>query len=140
MQRQQVTGRQSLEAARGQFEAWRSQRKRGAKRPQGLWQLAVELSNQHSVGEIARVLGLHYGRLKQRIHNSKAGSRRPIVKDMEFVTVGALPTRAPARATMGQSTVVELEDGSGKRLKVQLIGAGTDTVIEVAQALWEWIG
>ena len=36
-----------------------------------------------------------------------------------------------------QADVVELEDGSGRRLKVHLVGAGSARLIEVAKALWE---
>ena len=131
-QKQRETDRKNLEAVRQQFETWRGQRKRGARIPQLLWQTAVGLSDRHSAGEIARVLGLHYGRLKQRIGALDANSQRPVAGGVEFVSVGALP--------MGHANVVELEDGSGKRLKVHLMAAGVGTVIEVAKALWEQAG
>lgn len=131
-QKQQETDRQNLETVRQQFEKWRSQRKRGARIPQRLWQTAVGLSDRHSAGEIARVLGLHYGRLKQRISALDVESQRPRAEGMEFVSIGALPT--------GHTDVVELEDRSGKRLKVHLMGAGSGRVIEVAKALWEQVG
>ena len=131
-QKQRATERESLEAMRLEFEKWRSERKQGATIPQSLWQGAVRLSDRHPVGEIARVLGLHYGRLKQRISALDAKSVCPEIKGMEFVSVGALST--------GHTDVVELEDRSGKRLKVHLIGAGPGRVIEVAKALWEQVG
>ena len=132
IQKQRETDRQNLEAVRQQFEKWRGQRKRGARIPQSLWQKAVGLSDRHSAGEIARVLGLHYGRLKQRIGALDVEAHRPVAGGMEFVSFGALQ--------MGQANVVELEDGSGKRLKVHLVAAGVGTVIEVAKALWEQAG
>ena len=131
-QRRQVAERENLDAVRQRFEKWRRERKRGTKIPQSLWQAAVRLSDWHSVGEIARVLGLHYGRLKQRIGNFNGESVPQAVEGMEFVSVGVMPA--------GQSNVVELEDGRGKRLKVHLMGAGTGAVIEVAKALWERVG
>jgi|TARA_Y100000031_G_C8219623_1_gene385205 hypothetical protein len=131
-QRRQVAERENLEAVRQRFEKWRRERKRGTKIPQRLWQAAVGLSDRHSVGEIATVLGLHYGRLKKRVSAFNGESEPQAVAGMEFVSVGAMP--------MEQTNVVELEDGSGKRLKVHLMGAGTGTVIEVAKALWEQVG
>ena len=131
-QKQQVAERQSLEAVRQQFEKWRCERKRGARIPQSLWQTALGLSDRHPVGEIARVLGLHYGRLKQRVNAFNGESLPRAAERMEFVSVGALP--------MGYTTVVELEDRSGKRLRVHLMGAGAGTAIEVAKALWEQVG
>jgi len=131
-QKQQETDRPNLEALRQQFEKWRGQRKRGARIPQRLWQTAVGLSDRHSAGEIARVLGLHYGRLKQRISALDGESQRPTAERMEFVSIGALPTE--------HTDVVELEDRSGKRLKVHLMGAEPGRVIEVAKALWEQVG
>ena len=131
-QKQQETDRPNLEAVRRQFEKWRGKRKRGARIPQRLWQTAVGLSDRHSVGEIARVLGLHYGRLKQRISALDDESHRSTAEGMEFVSIGALPTE--------HIDVVELEDRSGKRLKVHLMGAGSGRVIEVAKALWEQVG
>ena len=77
-QKQRETDRKNLEAVRQQFETWRGQRIRGSRIPQSLWQAAVGLSDRHSAGEIARVLGLHYGRLKQRIGALDANSQRPV--------------------------------------------------------------
>lgn len=131
-QNQQETDQQELEAVRQQFEKWRSQRKRGTRIPQSLWQNAVGLSDRHTAGEIARVLGLHYGRLKQRISALDGETPRPTAEGMEFVSIGALPS--------GHTEMVELEDRSGKRLKVHLRGAGPGRVIEVAKALWEQVG
>jgi hypothetical protein len=51
---------------------------------------------------------------------------------MEFVSVGALP--------MANADVVELEDETGRRLKVHLMGATAGKVIEVAKGLWEQVG
>ena len=133
-QNQQATGRQSLEEVREQFENWRRERKKGGRIPQRLWRAAAGLSDRHSVGKIATALALDHGRLKQRIvaPGSLGGEpRRPAGAGIEFVSIGALPT--------AHADVVELEDEAGRRLKVHLVGAGTDRLIEVAKALWEQV-
>jgi|TARA_B100000315_G_scaffold189462_1_gene179302 hypothetical protein len=133
-QKQQAKGRESLEEVREQFKNWRSQREKGSRIPQWLWQAAVGLSDRHSVGKIATALALDHGRLKQRIAapgSLDGKSQRPAETGIEFVSIGALPT--------GQADVVELEDGTGRRLKVHLAGAGTGRLVEVAKALWEQV-
>lgn len=133
-QEKQATERQSLEKVRKQFENWRRERKRGDRIPQQLWQAATGLSDRHSVGKIATALALDHGRLKQRItalgllggeSQQRAGT------EIEFVSIGAMP--------MAHAGVVEIEDGSGRRLKVHVVGAGSTRLIEVAKALWEQV-
>ena len=129
---QQATERQSLEEVQKQFENWRRERKKGGRIPQRLWQAAAGLSDRHSAGRIATALALDHGRLKQRIAEPGCfggESQRPVGTEIEFVSIGALPT--------AHADVVELEDGSGRRLKVHLVGAGSARLIEVAKALWE---
>ncbi|MDP7269287.1 MAG: hypothetical protein QF408_14080 [Pirellulales bacterium] len=133
-QKQQAMGRESLEEVREQFRNWRSQREKGSRIPQWLWQAAVGLSDRHSVGKIATALALDHGRLKQRIAtlcSLNGKSQRPSEAGIEFVSIGALPA--------GQADVVELEDGTGRRLKVHLVGAATGRLVEVAKALWEQV-
>ena len=129
---QQATERQSLEEVRKQFENWRRERKKGGRIPQRLWQAAAGLSDRHSVGKIATALALDHGRLKQRIAAPgllRGESQRRAGTEIEFVSIGA--------TSMAHADVVELEDGSGRRLKVHLVGAGSARLIEVAKALWE---
>ncbi len=131
-QERQATARQSLEEVRKQFENWRRERKKGGRIPQRLWQAAAGLSDRHSVGKIATALALDHARLKQRIAAPGClggESGRAVEAGIEFVSIGALPTP--------HADVVELEEEAGRRLKVHLIGAGTDRLIEVARALWE---
>ena len=124
-----VSGKQSIAEVRRQFEEWRGQRKRGCRIPKQLWQAAVQLSERHSTGEIAAVLGLNLDRLEQQIQSLRRIPRPERTGGMEFVSVGTLSGVA--------TTVVELENGSGRRLKVHLVGAETTMVAEVAKALWE---
>ena len=59
-------------------------------------------TDRHTAGEIARVLGLNYGRLKQRICSLDGETQRLAAEGMEFISIGALPT--------GHTEMVELED------------------------------
>ena len=130
-QKQQATERQSLEEVQKQFENWRSQRGRGGRIPQRLWRAAARLSDRHSAGKIATALALDHGRLKQRISSLDAESAHPAGVGIEFLSVGALARVA--------ADVLELEDRTGRRLKVHLVGAESGRLIEVAKALWEQV-
>ena len=97
-------------------------------------QAAVGLSDRHSVGKIATALALDHGRLKQRVSvpgSLDGESLPPAGTGIEYVSIGALAS-APA-------DVVEQEDGTGRRLKVHLEGAGSGRFIEVAKGLWEQV-
>ena len=123
------TGRQTLTVVQKQFADWRDQRKPGWKIPKQLWQAAVQLTDRHSVVEIATVLGLNLDRFEQRISAFHGNPQSQRNTAMGFVSIGTL--------SMAPATVVELEDGTGRKVKVHLSGAPTGTVIDVAKALWE---
>ena len=123
------TERQTLAAVQKQFADWRDQRKRGWKIPKQLWQAAVQLTDRHSAGEIAAVLGLNLDRFEKRISSFHGNPQLQSNTAMGFVSVGTV--------SMAPTTVVELEDGTGRMVKVHLSGAPTGTVIEVAKGLWE---
>jgi len=131
-QEQLVAGRRSLAEVREQFEIWRGQRKRGGRIPRLLWQAAAGLSDRYSAAEIVTALRVDGGRLEQQIRCLSNESQRPEARSMEFISVGALP--------MASADVVELEDETGRRLKVHLLGATASKVIEVAKGLWEQAG
>ncbi len=60
-------GRRTPAEVLKEFQSWCSVRKRGSRIPQRLWQAAAELSERHSISDIAQTLVLDYTRLKQRV-------------------------------------------------------------------------
>ncbi len=121
-----------------EFQSWRSVRERGSRVPQRLWQAAAELSERHSISDIAHTLGLDYTRLKQRVEASPPLLDRRSIDEFGrtnavngFVEVGVAPGESTGECS------VEAEDGKGKKLKMHLKGAGCAKAVEIAKALWE---
>ena len=103
----------SLARGRDRFEAWRRSRKFGARIPDKLWSLAVNLAETHGLSRTASALKLDYHGLKNRVavRNSDSSSVAPA-----FIELTSSP--------MAPSTecVVEFEDGLGARMRVHLRG------------------
>lgn len=64
-----------LEAAQDVLESlatWRSTRRGGEAIPEELWAASVDLACRHGVYPTSRLLHLHYGDLKRRVHRRQA--------------------------------------------------------------------
>lgn len=59
--------REDFTVAEHAFEEWRAARKKGARIPHGLWQMATELAARHSVAKVAVTLGLDFYSIKRRL-------------------------------------------------------------------------
>lgn len=131
-------GRRTLAEVLKEFQSWRSVRKRGSRVPQRLWQAAAELSERHSISDIAQTLGLDYTRLKQRVEVLPSLLDRRSFDEYGrsnvasgFVELGVAPGGSTGECS------VEAEDGKGKKLKMHLKGAGCAKAVEIAKAFWE---
>ena len=122
-ERPTVTVPAEIEEAQLQFENWRRERKRGQRIPQNLWERAVELAKQHGVWPTARALNLDYNRLKRRVGNGddevKSGGF------VELISQGAILC----------ACIVEMEDGRGARMRIELKGAAAD-VTALSRTFW----
>ena len=114
----------TLEEVQRQFETWRNLPHRSRKIPQELWDAAARLCLRYSVLKVSRSLRLGYNELKERVQSiSRRASESP------FVELGAL---LPAT-----EMVVDCEDGSGRRLRIQYQGAVQADVPGLLKAFWE---
>jgi len=128
-------GRQVLMDVEEQFRSWRGNRRRGEKIPRELWHAAVELSDRHTLDEIASTLALNRERLEKHVGATVRTQERPRTPVLDaghggFVEVGALSAGYPDECT------VEAEDGAGRKLIVHLRGDGCRHAIEIANAFW----
>ena len=112
-----------IEEAQLQFESWRCERKRGQRIPENLWGTAVELAKQHGVWPTARALNLDYNRLKRRV-----GKGDDEVKSGAFVEL--IP-----QGVILCTCIVEMEDGRGARMRIELKGAAAD-VTALSRTFW----
>jgi hypothetical protein len=110
-----------IEEAREQFENWRRDRKRGERIPANMWETAVGLAKQHGVWPTAKALHLDHSRLKRRVRNDEGDEKS-----------GAFVELIPQ---VLYSCTVEMEDGRGARMRVELKGAAVD-VTALSRTFW----
>jgi len=113
-----------LSDAQSQFESWRSRRTRGTRIPAALWRAAEEAARKHGVSKAAQALRLDYYGLKKRLESGpEPGSGHGFLE---------IPLWTPSAA----ECVLELEDGQGARLRVELKGAAPAELETLARAFW----
>ena len=116
-----------LERARSRFQAWRGRHKRGTRIPQSLWTVAVRLAKTHGVCRAATALGLDYYSLKRRADSPAIMRESDGPAFVEFT----------APATIAKQCQVELDNGSGATMRVQLVGYDAAEVEALARRLWD---
>jgi hypothetical protein len=115
-----------LMRGRSRFQAWRGRRKAGARIPPPLWALAVRLVHTYGVSRTAAVLGLDYYGLKKR---AKTAASEPQASGPAFVEL-------PSPVMVGKRCLVELDNGTGASMRVQLTGYDVADVEALARGFW----
>jgi hypothetical protein len=119
--------RSDLVRGRARFQAWRERRALGKRIPQPLWALAVRLAKTHGVCRTATALGLDYYSLKKRADASATAP--PSSGGPTFVEL-TTPT------VVAKQCQVELENGSGATMRVQLVGYDAAEIEVLARGFW----
>jgi hypothetical protein len=123
---------ESLEQVRQRFVLWRAGRKRGAHVTDALWAAAVGLVGRHGLARVARELGVDSGRLKKRVERATVpAAGRDGKREVQFVELFAPP---PANAPAGAACVVDMRNGRGGTMRVEL--ANGDALAVLAGAFW----
>jgi hypothetical protein len=119
-----------LSLARRQLDQWRS-RQSGRKRlPRELWSTAVALAREHGINKTARTLGLKYDSLRKHLEATPPGASGLGTAGSEFLEL--LPR------TMMPSSIectIELEDGSGGKMRMHVQGASVADLVSLARGL-----
>jgi len=115
----------TLAAVRREFERWRHDPARTGRIPEALWRAAAEIAREHGVSKTARALGLDYYALEKRLRSSPRRAPRGAFVELSW------PALAP-----GPDSRLELEDGRGARLRVELRGAARTDIESLARVLW----
>jgi hypothetical protein len=116
---------QDLVQARSRFQAWRGRCQAGGRIPKRLWALAVRLGARHGVSRTATALRLDYYSLKERV---EAAAGEPQSNGPAFVEL-------PAPVVVGKQCLVELDNGAGATMRVQLVGYDAADVAALSR-LW----
>jgi hypothetical protein len=115
-----------LEHGRSRFQAWRGRRTAGGRIPQLLWAMATRLAKAHGVSRTAAVLRLDYYRLKQRADAADTPTQPSGPAFVEFT--------APMVAA--KQCQVELDNGSGATMRVQLVGYDAADIEALTRGFW----
>jgi hypothetical protein len=115
-----------LQQAQSRFQTWREQRKAGCRIPEPLWALAVRLASTHGVCRTATALGLDYYSLKKR---SAEVADPPRSTGPAFVEL-------PAPVMVGKQCLLELDNGAGVSMRVQLVGYDAVDVDALTRHFW----
>lgn len=119
----------SFSEAERKFARWRRSSRRGKRIPAQLWSLAVALAGEHGVSKTASTLRLGYYALKERVEaaGTRSDESRPAFVEVAFGSLSAAATPC----------VVELTDGRGVKLRVELPERAAGELGAVARTLWE---
>ena len=130
MQRQQPTRTKTdLEKAKRRFDAWRRSHRWLGRIPNELWRLAADTAALHGVEATARRLLVDPARLKQWLPVVQpAEAAADALQFLEFPPFVVGPT---AECTL------ELEDTSGRKLRILLKGPATTQVVALGRMLWK---
>ena len=121
----------SIEDVTKQFEAWRKTSKLHEPIPAELWKAAASLCATYPTYKIARKLRLNYTKLKEHLPAFK--SELPIKK---ATAAGAFIELDLASAGKQCQYVIEMQDSSGGKMRLQLKGHQCPDPIKLCKAFW----
>ena len=130
---QQDIQRTSLELnkVKSAFETWRANKDKGSRIPQSLWKEAIALYPEFSVSKISTTLSLSYTDLKKRAEN-KVGTYPSKPTDPAFMELN-FSSPSPSIS----ECVVEMEDGSGSKMKMCFRGKTDFDLLELGKSFWK---
>jgi hypothetical protein len=108
-----------IEGLKRKIQGWRQGRPKSLPMPEELWREATAAAGRLGTGRVARVLGLGYAGLKQRVLSKEAAGRvavpRNAVPTSQFIEL--LPPVLGSRD--GEGLMVELVTTDGARLTIR---------------------
>ena len=120
-----------IERVSRQLERWRQREDRGRRIPEVLWEAVVKLAREHGVSRIAYALRLDYSSIRRRLDAADPPARTLGARSGgRFVEIPLQSMAAP------RTCVLEVEDGRGARLRLELQGLGAEELAGVARAVW----
>lgn len=118
-----------LKRPRQRFEQWRRSRKGRPRIPESLWTVAVKAAGQFGLQRTSQALRLDYVALKRHVEadTARCSSRKEVPsRFVELMTAGS---------ASGTECVLELEDPSGTRIRIELKGIAPPDLVALARSL-----
>jgi hypothetical protein len=122
-----------IEPLRQQVQSWRQNKAGNEHMPEPLWEAAIGLAKVYGVSPVQRILRIDYRGLERRA----LGVIKPPAKPRAAAPPARqgfieLPPLNPRRA----EHLVELEDGTGRKLSLKVAAGHLAEVLPLAQAFW----
>jgi hypothetical protein len=128
---------QPLVHAIEKFKSWRQSRSSGSRIPKSMWQLAAKVAGQVGIHRTARALALDYYGLARRVRDQQGNPASEFAAGRSTATPVSFVEFSTAMPSSLAECLVELEDRSGKRIKIQLRGVDVATVTTLGCRLWK---
>jgi hypothetical protein len=121
-----------LEKARRRFERWRETRQARARIPDALWAAAARLAARYGVSRTAGVLRVNASRLREHLGPQAAA----VGGEAETQDAARFVELTPFTGSGACQCLLELEDGSGAKLRVRLRGTGMPDLAALGRSFW----
>ena len=125
--------RARLERVQRRFERWRRNRKVLSRIPESLWAAAVEIAGTCGISHTAKTLRVNYNALRQQIERRAVAAPRNAQKQ----TVTTFLELAPPTPIGCCQCTVELEDGSGAKMRVHLHSPEAPDLAALSRSFWD---
>lgn len=124
----------NLAETRRRFEQWRKVRGNAGRIPHELWMAAAKAAAAQDAEIVAADLGLDLERLRHWMRRADHGEPEVAPTFVELPPLASFAGRADAGAVA--ECTLELEEPSGRRLRISLRGPATTQALELGRALW----
>jgi hypothetical protein len=119
-----------LDGVRRRFERWRATRRGRTRIPDTLWASAALVADTFGISRTAQVLRVNPSRLKKRIAQKLAASVPELDGEPRFVELGPFSSNGSCEC------LLELEDGNGAKMRIELKGMAAPDLAAFSQGLW----
>jgi len=119
-----------LEGVRRRFERWRATRRGRTRIPDTLWASAALVADTFGISRTAQVLQVNPSRLKKRLVQKLAASVPELEGEPRFVELGPFSSNGSCEC------LLELEDGNGAKMRIELKGTTAPDLAALSQGLW----
>ena len=121
-----------LEGVRRRFEQWRETRGGRARIPDSLWASAARLAGRYGISRTAIALRINSSRLKRHLERRTAA----VSDEAETTAAAGFVELTPFASGGSCECLLELEDGGGAKMRVQLKGIAVPDLAAISQSFW----
>lgn len=127
--RKQAAVAGGLESTRRRFDRWRETREGRSRIPESLWALAARAARQFGIHRTCRALRLDYAVLKRHVETNATQAPPRLESGPSFVELVSAGDSSRAEC------VVEIEDPSGARMRIELKGVAAPDLVALTRSL-----